>query len=489
MTINRDFWINSFILGFLWGDSLRSFFCYQSVMFYVLSLGVVFWMVIFGASLLKDNLIGKFMLVLLAAALTGIIRVSLDLMETGAAGGPATGQARLVAMVAGLPDKKGQLQEAVLSGILSDDLNRMGQTVRLLAQFDRNEPVEYGQKILVEGELPDPDELEEKNRIVLFRGRLDNYLEGARILKKIGSPRRDLWAFIYRLRGIFLGSLSASLAEPSASLISGILIGERGSLPGKVATDFQITGLTHILAISGFNITIIINLVIFLTAGWKKSSRFVCSLLVIVFFVILTGASASVVRAGVMGMMMLLVKVLERRAGIVKIVLISAFLIVMVDPRLLNFDLSFQLSVFATLSLILFSGHFEITFGKSWQKFLWEGISTTLAAQVITLPFLFYYFGRVSLISPLANLLVGPLIPFLMLTGTAVLVTGLILPVLALPFIAVTETAVKLILYLVGCLADLPMAQLEFGKDQIWLVIVYYLGVFMFFRRRIPVPD
>ncbi len=483
MVMQRDFWINSWILGFLWGISCRLFFCYESMMFYVLSLAVLFWTAMFGREIWALRAGRKFVLVILAGILLGMVRIGLDLGENRR---PAdiSGMTSRVANVVGLPDKKGQFQEVLLQTVEADS----GAAAKLLARFDRNEPVEYGQKILVEGFRPDWDELDEKKRIYLFRRRLDGFLESARINKKLGLPGRNLLSLIYDLRVLFLGSLSSSLAEPAASLISGILVGERGSLPEQVAADFQATGLSHILAISGFNITIIINLVILLTTGRKKIVRFWCAFSVIVFFVILTGASASVVRAGVMGIMMLLVRVLERRTKILKIILLSAFLIVCFDPRLLNFDLSFQLSVFATLSLVLFSEYFEFFPEKDWRNLLWDGIATTLAAQVITLPFLFYYFGRVSLISPLANLAVGPLIPFLMLIGVAVLLTGLIWPVLALPLVGVTEILVRQMLNLVGILADLPLAQIEFGKGQTWLVIVYYSLVFILFRRRKPVP-
>lgn len=290
------------------------------------------------------------------------------------------------------------------------------------------------------------------------------------------------------IRVELLRIFSENLTEPSASLVAGILIGERGSLPDELADDFQITGLTHILAISGFNITLIITLVVFAAAGLGKRKRFVVSLAIIVFFVIITGASASVVRAAVMGLLVLFVKTVGRRAKPLKIILMSVFLIVFWDPRLLNFDLSFQLSMMATLSLIWFSSWLEMDFKQGWKSFLWEGIATTLAAQVITLPLIFYHFGRISLISPISNLFVGPLIPLMMILGAGVFVLAVTFPFATFIVAGLTQLLINSTAFIVGLLADLPGAQIELGEGALWLALGYYVFVFIVFRKRILAP-
>jgi competence protein ComEC len=221
----------------------------------------------------------------------------------------------------------------------------------------------------------------------------------------------DFFVGIWLMRQWLNEQLSAAVKEPAASLLMGILIGERGNLPKDLTDNFQITGLTHILAISGFNITLIINLILLLLAGARKGWRWLASCLLIGFFVFLTGGSASVVRAAVMGVLALSVKTLGRKIGVLQLILMSTFLIVIMDPTILNFDLSFQLSLVATMSLVFFADFWELAVSKPWQVWVWEGISLTVAAQVLTLPLIFFGFGKISLISPISNLLIGPMIP------------------------------------------------------------------------------
>ncbi len=361
---------------------------------------------------------------------------------------------------------------------------------RVLAYFPFQVPINYGEKYLISGSFisASDEEIEDYKKDNLFRKRADGILNGVRIEKYLGAEGNPLLRVIFDWRGQLLKLFSRNLAEPSASLIAGILIGERGSLPEKLAQDFQITGLTHILAISGFNITLIITLVVALAGSLGRGRRFWVSLVIIVFFVIITGASASVVRAAVMGLLVLFVKTVGRRAKPTKIILMSVFIIVLVDPRLLNFDLSFQLSMMATLSLIWFSSWLEMDFHQGWQILLWEGIATTLAAQVITLPLIFYNFGKISLISPISNLIVGPLIPIMMLLGAVVFLLATFLPFLTFIAAGLTEMLINTVAWIVGLLAAFPGAQVELGEGALWLAMGYYVLLFIFFHKQKPVP-
>lgn len=301
---------------------------------------------------------------------------------------------------------------------------------------------------------------------------------------------RGLWQSV--LKNVFwlrikLGEILAGvLTEPSASLEAGILIGDRGNLPAEVVSDFQKTGLSHILAISGFNITLVLNLVLFFSLGSGKRKTLLASVVLIGFFVLLTGASASVLRAGVMGLLALFVKTAGRPIAPLKLILLSTVLLVVFNPAILNFDLSFQLSLAATMSLIFFAEKFEMKGLEGWREWVAEGVGLTLAAQVLSLPIICFAFGKISLISPLANLLVGPFIPILMLLGAAAVVLAVIFPWLTFPLAALIELMVSLVMWMVHGMANLPLAQIEFGKGETWLVVIYYLAVFKLFRKRKP---
>lgn len=480
MRLNRDFWIATAVLGFLAGVSNCSLLAGESFIFYMLNLAVLLWFWESRRSLTDAGKKMVFLTVLAAAIVLGMGRFALDLLGEGV---PAdlSGRWEGIVRVISLPEKKGQLQEMVVE-VISGEGREAGQ--KLLVSLVVQEQISYGEKLLIAGRWTDLQKISDNRKLVLFRRHLKGFLQQTVIVKKLQKGAYDLPGIIYRIRGVLLSSVRQTSSEPVSSLINGVLIGERGDLPQEVSANFQITGLTHVLAISGFNITLIISMVIICLQRYSRKLRFVITVLLVTFFVILTGAGASVIRAGVMGLLLLFVKTMGRRVDLMKIILLSAFFIVVVDPRLLNFDLSFQLSLLATLSLIWFAGRLDFLAGSGWQSILWEGLVTTLAAQVITLPLIFFSFGRISLISPLANLLVGPLIPYLMLSGAIQLLTGLFSVPLALVFTGISTVLVNLMLGIVKILAAVPLAQVEFGQGQIWLACLYYLAVFMVFRKR-----
>jgi competence protein ComEC len=343
-------------------------------------------------------------------------------------------------------------------------------------------------------------------------------------LKKVLEPAGADWGnpdwYLMELRRFFLDKTYETFSEPAGGIMAGLLIGERANIQAGILKDFQTTGLTHILAISGFNISLIINIISFMVAKRDKWNRYFITMALIAAFVIITGASASVLRAAVMGGLVLSVKTLGRSSQILKIILLSGVLMTLINPRIVDFDISFQLSFFATMSLILYADRLENLWPdlrsaanplfqkrsfpsekEEWQlsksrrlglaiiNFAREGVLTTLAAQVITLPIIFYSFGTVSLISPLANLLIGPLIPAIMLFGFMSVVLGFLNGFLAGMVGALATVLINLMLFTVSTLAKLPMASLLLGKGQIWLALLYYLVIFRLFHKQKAEPD
>lgn len=396
--------------------------------------------------------------------------------------------------VQSLPERDGQEQTLIgeVLAVGADDFSGGGMQPRLLVRLPFLEQVDFGERLLIKGRLVASGAeqgLSEKMRQKLYRLRLAGLLEDVRLEQRLGKDLLVPFSFIFNWRNGLLKFFSAVLTEPAASLVSGVLLGERSSLPVSLARAFQITGLTHILAISGFNITLIINLLIVVTAYLPRVWRLPLTGLIISLFVLLTGASASVVRAAVMGMLIFSVKSLGRRVSAFKAIVLSVSVIVFFDPRLLALDISFQLSVLATLSLVLFAGSMQLEYGQHWQKLIWDGMATTLAAQVITLPYLCYHFGTVSLIAPVANLLIGPLIPLLMLLGTGVWVVSFLPGPLLLLLAGLTQLLVVGMTSVIDFLAAVPLAQLEIGQGLLWPVLLYYPLLIIVSRKYRLVPD
>ena len=216
-------------------------------------------------------------------------------------------------------------------------------------------------------------------------------------------------------------NISKAFPEPQASYLKGLLVGARSTLPRDLKYAFARTGTSHLIALSGYNVSIIAdNLNSLLGSFWL-------SVLGIIFFILGTGASSSVVRAGIMGILALLARRYGHLFNAGRALLFAASVMIFVNPEILLADIGFQLSVLATAGLIVLSS--PIARRLTWLplKFgIRDVASATLAAEIFTLPLIFYYFGRFSIFAPLVNVLVLVTIPATMFLGFLAALAGYI---------------------------------------------------------------
>jgi len=221
--------------------------------------------------------------------------------------------------------------------------------------------------------------------------------------------------FVLFLKNNFRLHIRKTFDYPYSSFIEGLILGIRTEIPEDLMESFNKVGLTHILAISGYNISIIILFIFASFYFLSKGLRIFFSVIVIVFFVALIGFSASVVRAAIMGSISLLALFFGRNYIVFFSLLISVFLMTLFNPLSLIYDVAFHLSVLATLGIILFSDRLKTFFSFIPSKFMMrESLVMTLSAQILVLPYVIYRFSAFSVIAPLVNLFVLPFIPFLM---------------------------------------------------------------------------
>lgn len=239
----------------------------------------------------------------------------------------------------------------------------------------------------------------------------------ARAVTIIGHKHASpILSSIYDFKQIVLGQINRLLPEPEASFAAGLLIGVRRSIPEELQIAFNRTGTTHIIAISGYNISLIATLVqtaLMPVLGRKRSFWLVVGALIL--FVILTGASPSVVRAAVMGTIVLIAKRLGRQSRITNVLALAAVAMVMVNPLVLRDDAGFQLSFLATIGLVYLSPRLERWTDWVPSHFgLRENLTATIASTLMTLPLIIVTFGRLSMVAVIVNLLVLPCIPLAM---------------------------------------------------------------------------
>ncbi len=282
-------------------------------------------------------------------------------------------------------------------------------------------------------------------------------------------------------------SVDRALPSPEAPLLAGLLLGSRQDLPSELRNAFRLTGTSHIVAVSGFNVTIVVTMIAALVRivpapPWVRTS---ITLVAITAFVLLTGASASVVRAGIMGSLVVLARATGRLSDGLHALALSAGAMVLVDPRTIS-SVGFQLSVAATAGLFCLSEPLERRLAFVPEALgIRSSLASTLAAIALTQPIILLYFGQASLVAPLVNLLVLPLVPLAMLTGFCVAVLNGIVPALGAFVAWIAWAPLKLMVSLVSLGAAMPLAALQLSRTLAVLSAVVWAGVAMYFVLRV----
>lgn len=221
--------------------------------------------------------------------------------------------------------------------------------------------------------------------------------------------------------------------EPDNSLMAGLLYGSRSGLPSELVDNFSRTGISHIMAVSGYNVSILavaLN-VLLIYIGFFRRQSFWFLIFLILAFVFFTGATASVVRAGVMAIIILAAQYIGRLSAVGRVLIYAAVIMLLLNPYLLVWDAGFQLSFLSTLGLVYLSPILESAVLKkvknlSWLTPLVEVLVITLSAIIATLPLILFQFGRLALVAPLVNILILWIVPWLMLFGFLSLILSFI---------------------------------------------------------------
>jgi competence protein ComEC len=286
-----------------------------------------------------------------------------------------------------------------------------------------------------------------------------------------------LWRKILTIKQGFEAQINRSLPEPHASFMAGLLTGSRKGIPENVLEVFQITGLTHIIAISGYNITLIITLVTQLLFWLPKKYRTLPAAIMITLFTLFVGASAAVVRACIMGIIGLIALHTESINSARITMLWALCIMTSINPKYLWYDAGFQLSFLAVIGLIECSELLKPLVQKLPNALgIRDSLHMTLAAQITAAPFIAYAFGNISLISPIANILIAPFIPLAMAFGAVgTIISFAVWPIgHALQFCS--WLCLEIIIQIATLLSNIPQATVTVHKE-LSATIAYYIGI------------
>lgn len=303
----------------------------------------------------------------------------------------------------------------------------------------------------------------------------------------IGVSETTFRSYIRKMREAFESGIHRAIPEPESGLVAGLLLGGDDRLPKTVQDQFSRTGLSHIVAVSGYNVSIVAALLmgIFIVVGLYRQQAFWGALLGIGCFTVLAGAPASAVRAAIMASVGLLSVRIGRVGSSMDAIIFSGSVMLLSNPLLLRYDIGFQLSFLATIGIVSLAplAFLSIRLG--------DILATTLAAEVFILPILLFHFHALPVFSLPANILVLPLVPIAMLLGAIATVSGMIVPwaapVLGFPAFFVSRS----ILSAVGWISEYEIASMEVPRFGFLSVVLWYMAlscaVFFLRRRYAPV--
>ncbi|MBI4299077.1 MAG: DNA internalization-related competence protein ComEC/Rec2 [Chloroflexi bacterium] len=365
----------------------------------------------------------------------------------------------------------------------------------------------YGDEFLLIGSLEEPPTFPEFDyRDYLARQGIDTVMSFPQVILLAEGKGSYFYTRLYQVRQALAHSLNRSVPEPQASVQQALLLGLRKGLPKELNQAFILTGTSHILAISGLHVGILLGMVLVFSEGLLGRRRQLYILLPFVFvwlYALVTGMSLSVTRAAIMASVYLVGRTLGRPGSVLPSLALAAAIMVGLEPQVI-LDVSFQLSFAAVAGIALLGppirswltlpGEPKDQAGEGLYKgvaLLAETISITIAATVATLPIIAFQFHRISLVGVPATLVSLPLVPAALLTGAITALAGLFHPIIAQPLGWLAWLSTAYMTQVVQLFSLLPHASIELGNVAPVLVWGYY-GLLALILLRAPlkrVPD
>lgn len=364
---------------------------------------------------------------------------------------------------------------------------------RILVSTAFDQDYKYGDEINFTGELKKPE-----NFITDQGKEFDyvNYLRKDGVLYVMSYPKIEvvssgngnfIKSFMFSIKEKFLEKINLAIQEPESLLMGGLILGEKSSFNQALRASFVNTGTIHIVALSGYNVTIVAEWFMKLFSFLPMNLGIGMGIFAIFLFVLMTGASSTAIRAGIMAILVLIARATGRNYDVARALILAGVIMILINPFVLVYDVSFQLSFIATVAVIFVTPRIEKYFMWVPENFkLRDVVSVTFAAYAFVLPFILYKMGNLSLVALPANILVLPLIPFTMVLGFLTGLAGLISYILAVPFGFISYLFLHYELGVINFFSHLPFAVFSFPDFPLTLTLfIYIYFIYRLFGRNI----
>lgn len=385
-------------------------------------------------------------------------------------------------------------QEVTLTGIVSSEIDRnlekskitvdvvsgketMG---KILVFADKYVDLNYGDKVSLTGVLRLPGRIEDFD----YQGYLAK--DGISMtmaypeIRIIGKEAYDnLWqgivGKIYYIKDLAKEEIRKDLGIKEGAVIQGMILGDSNRIDDEFKKDLSISGLSHVIAISGSHIVLFSAMlfeILMILGLWRKQAQ--TAVIIFTFiYVFMTGMLASAVRSAIMISLMFLAQILDRNSSNTRTLIVAASIMALENPLIIKFDLGFQLSFLAVLGLIYAAPVFNGLLNRIKSAYFREMIAMTLSAELFTIPILINAFGYFSVISIANNVIITPIIPLIMATGIIFPFLGIIFHPLGFIIGLVCELFTFLLVALVELSSSIPFSVLAVDIPLFWIIIIY----------------
>ncbi len=380
-------------------------------------------------------------------------------------------------------------KETIKLTVKAENLDGGNTDGKILLTTYRYPEYQYGDKLKIIGKLETPPILEDFN--------YKDYLKKEGIYSVMSWPKVELigsgfgspaMKILFSLKNKLEESLNKAMSPPESAILEALLFGNEENFSKEWKDKLNITGVRHITAVSGMNITIIVNILMgfLISIGLWRGQAFYLTIIILILYIFMIGAPASAVRAGIMGGILLLAQHLGRLNSASRAIVFASVFMLAINPLLLRFDVGFQLSFLAIMGMIYLGPYFYEKFKKVPENFgIRLALTSTISAQIFTLPILIYNFGRISLFSVPVNILIVPWLPLITIYGFLFLALGIFF----LPLAQILSWPVWLVLTfftkIIDWVSNLKFASLTLKNVHwIWAVIFYLILGWLIFKLK-----
>ena len=350
-----------------------------------------------------------------------------------------------------------------------------------------NDKFELGDMLLLKGNIELPTEARNRGGFDYKKTLLAENVYG--IVEPTSTPRvisknniNVIWRSSIFLRDKINQIVDELLIQPESDIVKGILIGDIGSLENDVYEDYKEAGMMHLLAVSGGNIAFLNLIFIWILKKLKlrKDKINIIMILIIILYVYITGMTASVLRAGIMAITILVAYLVNRKSDTITAIAFSALLMIINNPFVI-WSLGFQLSFLGTLGIVLLYKPIKEFLDKYMPEKLSELVGVSLAAQLVVNPILAYNFNTFSIVSIFSNILAVPLSGVILTYGIITVAVGMISTTIGQLCAGGLYILTKAIVIIAKLSASLPFGNIIVRTPKIYEIVFYFVFIFVMF--------